>query len=64
MMVVDGDGNALTMGLEPPEVSDQAKQVAQRIADRHGEPVWLVREWHEGGDDDPGERFDPAEVTS
>lgn len=57
MLVVTGDGDQITTGLEPVEVSDQARIVAQRIADERGEPVWLCSEG--GGEDEEGQRFDP-----
>jgi hypothetical protein len=47
-MIVDKNGMSITSGLQGPEVSDQAYQVAQDIADRRNETVWLCREDAEG----------------
>ena len=47
-MIVDQDGNSITSGLQGPEVSDQAYQVAQDIANSRNETVWLTREDGEG----------------
>jgi len=49
--VDDGAGNQLTIGLSQHE----ARQVAQRIADRLGEPVYL----YEVGSDDDAEEVSP-----
>ncbi len=57
MMIVDAHSNAITRGLQGPEVSDQARQVAQRLADERGESVWLVRE----GGEEEGEEFTPTQ---
>lgn len=56
-MVVDGEGRALTSGLQGPEVCDEAAQSAQRWADRLRAPVWLVAA--DGPEGDQGERYDP-----
>lgn len=58
-MVVDGDGRALTTGLQGPEVCDEAAQTAQRLADRYGHAVWLVPAAADEIEDE-GERYDPA----
>lgn len=50
-MVCDGNGNAITDGLQEHE----AERVAQAIADRRHESVWLSQ----SGDEDMGEQFDP-----
>lgn len=42
MNVIDNEGNYLTKGLRPLSVCDEALMVAQRIADRRGQTVWLV----------------------
>ena len=47
-MIVDQDGMSITSGLQGPEVSDQAYQVAQDIADSRNKTVWLCREDGEG----------------
>lgn len=45
-----GDGNELTAGLQG---HDYARQVAQRLANERGEPVYLYRagDRHAAGDD-------------
>ncbi len=64
MMVCDGEGYALTDGLEDHRVSNQAERVAQRLANERGESVWLS--WSsDGGEDDEysgeGVEFEPEE---
>lgn len=54
-MILDSNGSALTTGLQGPEISDEATQIAQRMADERGESVWLASA--EG--DDEGEEFEP-----
>lgn len=51
-MICDGDGNALSDGLQG---YDYAAQVAQRSANERGESVWLS----ESGSDGMGEEFEP-----
>jgi len=49
------EGNEITVGLETCKVSDEAYDMANRLADERGEPVelhdadgvWLVRGGHE-----------------
>ena len=55
MMIVDGDGNALTNGLESHLVSDQARQTAQRMANARGESVWLC--WSSEGEDEDEDEY-------
>ena len=52
-MISDGDGNALTDGVQWHE----ARQMAQRIANNRGESVWLSES---GNPDDEGEEFKPT----
>ena len=63
MMICDGDGNSITDGLESHLVSDQAVQMAQRIATERGESVWLSWSSDESGEDDEyageGVEFEP-----
>lgn len=47
-MIEDGHGNAITQGV----ASHRARTVAQEIADRRGEPVYL---WMDEGEDEPEE---------
>lgn len=60
-MILDGDGYPLTTGLQGPEVSDEARQMAQKMADERGESVWLARSNPEfpNAADDEGEEFEP-----
>jgi hypothetical protein len=48
-MIVDENGDAITTGLQSPQISDEAHQIAQSIADRRGASVWLCSE--EDGED-------------
>lgn len=50
-MVCDGDGYALTDGLQEHEV----RQVAQRMANNRGESVWLSKD----NDSGMGEEIEP-----
>jgi hypothetical protein len=56
-MIVSGDGNEITDGLQSPEVSDEARQIAQRIANDRRESVWLCRS--DGVESDDDEEFEP-----
>ena len=51
-MICDGNGNAITMGLQ----EHNARRIAQEIADDRGESVWLSLEGDEGGEE---EEFEP-----
>lgn len=42
-MITDQDGYAITEGLQGPEVSDEAYDLAQEIANERGEEVYLSR---------------------
>ena len=55
-MVCDGDGNALTDGLQEHE----ALRVAQRIANSRGESVWLSDRESDG----MGEEIEPEAADS
>ena len=52
-MICDGDGYALTDGLQEHE----CRRVAQAMADDRGESVWLS----ENDSDDMGEEFEPKD---
>lgn len=49
-MICDADGFALTDGLQGPEVSDEAYDIAQEYADERGEEVTLCRSDGTGDD--------------
>lgn len=56
-LVVNGEGTTCRMGL----TEQQARDIAQRLADERGEPHYVSVEGYESDDDeDLGERFDPA----
>lgn len=54
-MVCDADGYALTDGLQDPAICDEAHRVAQSIANRRLESVWLSP----SDSDDMGEEIEP-----
>ena len=54
-MVVNGEGNTITDGLQDPSVCDEAVIAAQEIADDFLVSVWLV----ENTSDGEGEEFKP-----
>lgn len=55
--IYDGNGYEITGGLQPSSVSDQAINVAQRLAAERGEPVYLA-------DDDGGWEVAPSGEVS
>ena len=56
-MVCDEDGYALTDGLQGPEICDEARKVAQSIANQRLESVWLSP----SDSSELGEEFEPDE---